>query len=111
MSFGLAADPEIMTAVQNTGRKTAVLVGLETDVCVAQSALGLLQKGYRVVVPADAVESPGPCQVAGLERMRSAGVIISSVKGTFYEWMRTVDRGKADFEDLYLKEQPEGILL
>src|SRR5436190_12528319 len=42
MVFDLAADPAILTAVAQAGRRTAVLVGLETDVCVAHSALGLL---------------------------------------------------------------------
>jgi nicotinamidase-related amidase len=38
----LAAEPAIMAAVEATGRRTADLVGAETDVCVAQSAVGLL---------------------------------------------------------------------
>ena len=40
--FGLASNPEIVMTVEVTGRKTAVLLGMETDVCVAQSALGLM---------------------------------------------------------------------
>ena len=39
--FGLADVPEILAAVLATGRRTAVIVGAETDVCVAQSAIGL----------------------------------------------------------------------
>ena len=97
MSFGLTEDPAILSAVQQTNRKTSVIVGLETDVCVMQSALGLLQKGFRVVVLSDATASPGPCHDAGILRMRDAGVIISTVKGTFYEWIRTVDFLKEKF--------------
>jgi len=111
MSFGLAADPDILLAIERTGRKTAVLVGLETDVCVCQSALGLLQKGYRVVALADAVASPGPSHDSGIERMRNAGVVISSVKGTFYEWMRTVHRCRSEFKDESAGEQLDGIYL
>jgi len=44
MSFGLAEDLAILSAVEETNRNTAVIVGLETDVCVMQSALGLLPK-------------------------------------------------------------------
>ena len=58
-TFGLTGTPEIVQAVEETGRKTAVLVGFETDVCVAQSAIGLRERGMRVVVPDDAVYSPG----------------------------------------------------
>ena len=90
MHFGFAAEPDILEAVRNCKRNTAVLVGLETDVCVCQSALGLLHRGLRVVVVADAVASPGPDHAYGLQRMRAAGVIVVGLKGLFYEWMRTV---------------------
>lgn len=90
MIFGLAGDRDILGAVQDLGRNSVVLVGLETDVCVMQSALGLLQHGFRVVALSDATASPGPCHDAGLSRMRDAGVVISTVKGTFYEWSRTL---------------------
>jgi nicotinamidase-related amidase len=92
MSFGLATDPEIVAAVEHTGRRTAVLVGLETDVCVAQSAIGLLQRGYRVAALADATGSPGTGHAFGLERMRDAGVALIGLKGLYYEWQRTVER-------------------
>lgn len=111
MSYGLTGDQDILDAIEKTGRKTAVLVGLETDVCICQSALGLLENGYRVIVLADAVGSPGPCHDFGIERMRNAGVIISSVKGTFYEWQRTVHCGNTKFRDVYTEQQPDGIYL
>src|SRR5205807_1973915 len=57
--FGLADDPAVWPAVRETRRSTVVLAGLETDVCVAQSALGLLDRGLRVVIVEDAVASPG----------------------------------------------------
>ena len=89
--FGLASEGAIMEAVERTGRQTAILAGLETDVCVAQSALGLLERGYRVAVVADATGAPGTAQAFGIERMRDAGVVVASVKGLFYEWVRTVE--------------------
>jgi nicotinamidase-related amidase len=103
MIFGLADNPEILAAVKSTGRKTTVLVGLETDVCVAHSALGLLQNGFRVVAVADATGSPGSAHVVGLERMRRAGVLITSVKSLYYEWIRTVERA-IEFGESYIKE-------
>jgi nicotinamidase-related amidase len=92
MVFDLAADPAILAAVAQAGRKTAVLVGLETDVCVAHSALGLLGRGYQVAVVADATGSPGMAHGLGLERAAVAGALVTSVKSLFYEWMRTVER-------------------
>jgi nicotinamidase-related amidase len=112
MTFGLAADEKITAAINNTGRKTAILVGLETDVCVAHSALGLLQKGYQVAVVADATGAPGQAHEYGLERMKQAGVVISNVKSLFYEWIRTVDR-YIEFMEKYEKEigEPQNIIM
>jgi nicotinamidase-related amidase len=109
MTFGLAAQPDILEAVQQTRRKTAVLIGYETDVCVAHSALGLLDLGYRVVVVADATGSPGDAHQTGLERIRHAGGIILSAKSLYYEWVRTVEKA-LEFEASGI-ETPEGILL
>jgi nicotinamidase-related amidase len=109
--FGLADDPVVWPAVEATGRGTAVLCGLETDVCVAQSALGLLDRGLRVVVVEDAVASPGNAHAAGLERMREAGAISLVAKQLHYEWMRTVARSRA-FEAAHPGlEEPPGVLL
>jgi nicotinamidase-related amidase len=91
MIFGLADDTAIRDALGRTGRRTAILVGLETDVCIAQSALGLLAHGYRVAVVADATGAPGSAHGFGIERVRGAGAIVVSIKGLFYEWVRTVE--------------------
>lgn len=94
MHFGLAGQADILKAVRATGRKTLILVGLETDVCVSQSALGLLEQKFRVVVVADAVGSPGPDHAYGLQRLRAAGVTVVGLKGLYYEWMRSVARSE-----------------
>lgn len=112
MVFGLAGDPDILGAVRELGRTTAVLVGLETDVCVMQSALGLLEHGFRVVVLSDATASPGPSHDAGLLRMRDAGVIVSTVKGTYYEWVRTLAFMDEHLDDSpLLTDAPSGVYL
>ncbi|MCI0553696.1 MAG: isochorismatase family protein [Anaerolineae bacterium] len=109
MTFGLAAQPDILEAVQQTGRKTAFLIGYETDVCVAHSALGLIDLDYKVVVLADATGSPGTAHQIGIGRIRHAGGIILSAKSLYYEWVRTVDKA-LEFEDSGI-ETPEGIVL
>ena len=91
-AFGLASCGPIMADLERHGRRTAVLCGMETDVCVAQSALGLLDAGWRVVAVEDAVASPGASHGQGLARMRQAGVELLGVKGLAYEWLRTVER-------------------
>ena len=88
MVFGLAGQTTILADVKATGRKNIVLVGLETDVCIAQSAIGLIGEGYRVAVIADATASPPPHHDAGLRRIAAAGGVITTTKGVHYEWVR-----------------------
>ncbi len=103
--FGIAGQPDAVDALDRAadGRSTAVLVGLETDVCVLHSALGLLERGYRVAVVVDATGSPEPGHRLGLDRLRSAGVVLLDTKGLFYEWLRTVaevDRFHAELPNM-----------
>jgi nicotinamidase-related amidase len=109
--FGLAGQPNILDAIRKTGRMTAVLVGLETDVCVAQSAIGLVQNGFQVVVLADATDSPGYTHALGLERIRGAGAVVMGLKDLYYEWIRTVTM--CNMMDKHLKRigHPKGIPL
>ena len=110
--FGLADQRDILDAVCKTGRRTAVLVGLETDVCVTHSAIGLMQNGFGVVVLADVTDSPGDAHVFGLERMRGAGALVMSLKGLYYEWIRTVSMCNViDNEHLKRIGSPDGIIL
>jgi nicotinamidase-related amidase len=91
-TFGLAGTPEILQAVRATGRSNAVLVGFETDVCVFQSAVGLLDAGLEVIAVEDATFSPGEMHGRGLQRLRDAGVRLTHCKALAYEWARTVER-------------------
>ncbi len=90
-TFGLAGTPDILAAVRATGRPTAVLAGFETDVCVYQSAVGLLDAGLRVTVAEDATFSPGEMHARGLARLRDAGAGLTHCKALAYEWARTVE--------------------
>jgi nicotinamidase-related amidase len=88
--FGLGHQAEILEAVKATGRRTAVLIGTETDVCVAQSALSLMEAGFDVAVVRDATISTAADEDIGLMRIRDAGGVICSVKSLYYEWLRSV---------------------
>ena len=105
-TFGLAGTPHLLDSARSHSRRTAVLVGLETDVCVTQSALGLLDDGWTVAVVVDAVASPGSSHEQGLQRMHAAGAVLVGTKGLAYEWLRSVDR-------LHLRPErpPAGIVL
>jgi nicotinamidase-related amidase len=105
-TFGLAGTPEILESVRATGRGTVVLVGCETDVCVAQSAVGLQAAGFACVVVDDATFSPGELHERGLARLASEGVARNHAKGVTYEWLRTVEDAHAVFGDPQLPQAP-----
>ena len=67
-------------------RDTLLICGMETHICVLQTVLSALEKGYVVHVAADAVSSRTELNwKLGLERMRSAGAVISSAEMMIYE--------------------------
>ena len=71
-------------------RNTLLLCGMESHICVMQTALAALREGYLVHVASDAVSSRTEWNWrTGLERMRSAGAVISSTEMMIYELMRS----------------------
>jgi nicotinamidase-related amidase len=70
-------------------RNTVLLCGMESHICVTQTALGALREGYLVHVASDAVSSRTEWNwKTGLERMRAAGAVISSTEMIIYELLR-----------------------
>jgi len=85
-------------------RTTILLSGMETHICVMQTALGALREGYLVHVASDAVSSRTELNWRiGLDRMRAAGAILSSTEMIIYELLRS--SGAPAFRELlpYLK--------
>lgn len=69
-------------------RRFAYVFGVEAHVCLLQTALDLLRRGYTVLVVEDAVRSqrPNDCEQA-LRRMRDAGCIVTTAESCLYELM------------------------
>lgn len=106
MEFGCFGREEFRTALRELpGPKTTVLLcGMESHVCVMQTALGALENGYMVHVASDAVSSRAELNWRlGLERMESAGCVISSTEMMMYELLRR--SGTAQFKEMlpYIK--------
>ena len=80
-------------------RNTVLLCGMESHICVTQTALGALREGYLVHVASDAVSSRTEWNwKIGLERMRAAGAIISSTEMMMYELLQR--SGSRAFKEL-----------
>jgi nicotinamidase-related amidase len=85
-------------------RNTLLLCGMESHICVSQTALAGLREGYLVHVASDAVSSRAEWNwKIGLNRMAAAGAVISSTEMMIYELMRS--SGSPAFKELlpYLK--------
>jgi nicotinamidase-related amidase len=99
MTFSCAGEPKYVEELQATGVNQAVLSGMETHVCVQQTALDLLAAGYQVHVAADAVRSRNKQDWAfSLERMRQVGVIITTTEAIVFEML--VKCGTDEFKDI-----------
>lgn len=71
------------------GRESLFVVGIETHVCVLQTVLEALESSLRVHVVRDAVGSRDPAnRVAALERMASAGAVVTTSEMALFELLR-----------------------
>lgn len=88
--FGSDVFCSLLKRLQGSKRNTLLLCGMESHICVAQTALAALREGYLVHVASDAVGSRTEWNwKIGLERMRAAGAVISSTEMMIYELMRS----------------------
>ena len=80
-------------------RNTVLLCGMEAHICVTQTALGALNDGYLVHVASDAIGARSEWNWRiGLDRMRTAGAVISSTEMMMYELLRC--SGTPQFKEL-----------
>ena len=92
MSFSSMGEPACRKAVEGLGRKNVLLAGIETHVCVYQTAMDLLASGYSVQTITDAVSSRTPGNRAvGLGLMERAGAALTSVETALFELMKTAE--------------------
>ena len=83
--FNCFLSPQFSEAVTQTGRQTIILTGVESHICVAQTAIAAASR-WNVHVISDAVSSRSPAnKTVALARMRDAGAIISSTEMFIYE--------------------------
>ncbi len=86
LSFSCAGSSEFMGLLRGTGRSQVVLCGLETHICVAQTALDLAMQGFQVHVAADAVSARSlEKHKLGMERIRDSAVLPCAAEGAVYE--------------------------
>jgi nicotinamidase-related amidase len=88
-AFSCWGEPAYKEALRSLDRPQVVLAGIESHVCVYQTACDLVANGYRVKVAADCVSSRTAAnRQAGIDAMRSAGAEVTTVEMILFELMR-----------------------
>lgn len=91
-SFNCFGAPKFEERLQELNAKTLVLIGIEAHICVCQTALEGLRRGFEVHVVSDAVGSRTTANKhIGLDRIRQAGGVITATELTIYEWVERSD--------------------
>jgi nicotinamidase-related amidase len=99
VAFSCCAIPEVVEGFQTAARPKVVLAGIETHVCVQQTALDLLALGFRVYIPVDAVASRFALDHdRALHRLEQAGAIITTSESAVFEWVGGA--GSPQFKDI-----------
>ncbi|MFZ4507407.1 MAG: isochorismatase family protein [Fimbriimonas sp.] len=94
-SFSCLGSREFADVLAGSGRRQVILVGIETHICVSQTAHDLLDLGLSVVVCPDAVSSRSlDRHKLGMERLRDADVIPIHAEAVAYEWMKSAEHPK-----------------
>jgi len=97
-------DEGFLGALERSGRKSLILVGIEAHVCVLQTSLDCLKAGYTVHVPSDAVSSRSKHNwKTALDMMRDAGVVVTSTEIAIFQLLKK--SGTKEFKDMipYIK--------
>jgi len=92
--FDLTREKKIADHLARLKRKQILVGGCETDVCVLQSCLGLLELGYQVFVVEELLFSSSRNVEAAIARMRAEGAVFISYKTLFYELIAAVEGGR-----------------
>jgi nicotinamidase-related amidase len=88
-SFSCCATESFLEAVRASHKRQIIVTGMETHVCVMQSAIELQDDGFEVFVADDAICSQKMAHwKSGLNRMRQIGITAAPTESILFEWLR-----------------------
>lgn len=95
MSFSCCGNEEFLRVLKAHTRKHVLLAGIETHVCVYQTAVDLISMGYEVQVVADCVSSRTlENKTIGLEKIKTIGATLTTMEMVLFELLRTAEAPK-----------------
>jgi len=90
--FSCSRDPGFAAALNNIKRKQVLLCGIEAHICVYQTAMELLGKGYEVQIVADVVSSrTARNRDMALSRLQAEGAKLTTVEMVLFELLGTAE--------------------
>ena len=107
MSFSSATCAAIIDQLQQSRISKVLLCGIETHVCVQQTALDLIGAGFEVYVAVDAVGSRYELDHhVAIHRLRESSVTITTTEAVIFEWCERADRPEFKKLSALVKEAP-----
>ena len=98
----------VWEALEERQVRHVTLAGIEAHICVAQTALELLGRGFVVQVPVDAVGSRFETDRAiALRRLEQAGAILTTAEAVLFEWVEAADHPQFRAISALVKERTE----
>lgn len=89
MAFSCCDEPQFTEKLELTTKRFVIIAGIESHICVLQTAIDLKERGFHPVVVEDCVGSRNPANKANaLERLRQEGVIVSTYESILFELCR-----------------------
>lgn len=87
--FSVLGDDANVKLLRDTNKKRVIVCGIETHVCILQTALDLIERGYTPVIPIDCVGSRSEYDhLVAVERLRTEGAIITTKESILFELLR-----------------------
>jgi len=102
--FSCCQNTDYKKQLISNNRKQLVICGMETHVCILQTAIDALESGFQVFIIADAVCSrDSQHKENALIRLQQAGAIISNHESVLFEWLRDARHEQFKFISSLLK--------
>jgi len=93
MEFSLANIQDFLNELKNKKISNLIVCGIETHICIQQTALDCLQKGFEVILITDAMGSRNRVDHdIALQRMNQSGATITTTESIIFELCKTADR-------------------
>lgn len=99
-SFSCCKNQHFVNKLSSLKRRQVLLAGIETHICVYQTAMDLIQAGYEVHIIGDAVSSRTPQnREIGIQKMRDGGAVLTSTETILFELLQTAE--DARFKEIF----------